>query len=365
MARDLDERFPDIREKMERGAADSLAREGLKAGLVEPWEDGYRTKDKPDTFEWWYFDAEFDDGSTAVVTYSSRPANNPSGKLRPTLLLIMKSSEGEKARLSKEFEPGDFLASSEGCDVRIGPSSVMGDLDKYRLHAEADDCSVDLTLMRSGPSWRPGSGITYSGRKEDRYFGWVVPITYGTVEGTFKFKGEEKQVRGTCYHDHNWGNFSMRSAIDHWYWGRAHVGDFTVVFVEMVTPHLPFVGSLKLHTLMLARGEEVLTDDGLPLRLHVDDFVDGPMGGSYPTRLDWTWRSDEGEITMTIRNPKLIEALDTLDQTPRWQRPLVHLLANPYYYNFNADFELAVDLKGVKVVEQGRALYEFQHLQKK
>ncbi len=365
MAKELEDRFPDIKERMEKGTAESLAREGLKAGVVEPWEDGYRTKDKPGTFEWWYFDCEFDDGSTAVVTYTSRPANNPKGDLRPTLLLIMKSAEGDKVRLTKEFEPGDLSASVEGCDVRIGPNTVKGDLNRYEMQAEADDCAVDLTLTRVGPSWRPGSGITYGGRKEERYFGWVVPVTFGTVEGTVTFKGEKKQVKGTCYHDHNWGNFSLQSAIDHWYWGRAHVGDFTVVFVQMVTPYVPFVGSLNMPTLMLARGEEVLTDNGLPLRLETSDYVDGPLGGSYPTKLDWTWHSDEGDIALTIRNPKLIEALDMLDGTPEWKRPLVHLVANPYYYDFNADLELKVDLKGVKSVEQGRALYELMHLQHK
>ena len=365
MAKELEDLVPDIREKTAKELADSLAREGLKADLVEPWEDGYRTKDKPDTFEWWYFDADFDDGSTAVVTYTSRPANHPKGELRPTLLLIMRSPEGDKVRLSKEFEPGDFSASADGCDVRIGPSSVKGDLDRYELHAEAEDCSADLTFTRRGPSWRPGSGVTYSGREEERYFGWLVPITYGTVEGTVVFKGEEKQVRGTCYHDHNWGNFSLRSAIDHWYWGRAHVGDFTVVFVEIVTPHLPFVGSFNIHTLMLATGEEVLTDDGLPLRLEVGDFVEGPLGGSYPTKLDWSWHSDEGDIELTIRNPKMIEAEDELAQAPSWERALVHLVANPYYYNFNADLELSLNLKGVKAVERGRALYELMHLQHK
>jgi hypothetical protein len=133
----------------------------------------------------------------------------------------------------------------------------------------------------------------------------------------------------------------------------------------MVTPHLPSVGSLNLHTLMLAKGEEVLTDDGLPLRLETGDFVDGPLGGSYPTKLDWSWHTDEGEISLTIRNPKLIEALDMLDKTPPWKRQLVHLVANPYYYDFNADIELSVDLKGVKAVERGRALYELMHLQHK
>ncbi len=365
MAKELDDLVPDIRERMEQALPDLLAREGLQAGLVEPWEDGYRTGDRTDAFEWWYFDCEFDDGSTAVVTFSTKPSTKPKGDLRPTILLILKTPDGEKVRLSKEFEPGELSASAGGCDVRIGPSTVKGDLDRYVMHVEADDSAADLTLTRGGPSWRPGSGFTYSGRNEEKFFAWVVPITYGTVEGTLTFKGKKSEVKGTCYHDHNWGNFALTSGLDHWYWGRAHVGDFTVVFVEMVTPHLPFVGSLNLHTLMLARDEEVLTDDGLPLRLRVDDFVDGPLGGSYPTKLDWSWKSEEGEITLTIRNPRLIESLDVLEGSPRWERFLVHLFSNPYYYDFNADLELRVDLKDVKAVEKGQALYELMHLQQK
>ncbi len=181
------------------------------------------------------------------------------------------------------------------------------------------------------------------------------------MEGTVRFKGLEKQVKGTCYHDHNWGNFSLKSGLDHWYWGRAHVGEFTVVFVEMVTPHIPMLGTLNLHTFMLARGGEVLTDDGLPLRLRADDFVDGPLGGAYPRKLDWSWHGDEGEIALVIRNPKPIEALDIQDGKPRWERPLAHLFGNPFYYNFNADLELSVDLKGVKAIERGKALYELMH----
>ena len=342
--------------------AEALEREGLKTGVVEPWEDGYRTAEQPDAFEWWYFDAEFDDGGNAVVTFNSSSLTHPKGPLRPSLLLIMKSPEGKKVRMIPEFKAEELSSAAEGCDVRLGDNHVNGDLERYELHVEVESYAADLVYTRNAPSWRPGSGISYSGREKSNYFGWVVPIPYGTVEGTVVFEGEKRQVKGTCYHDHNWGNVSPGMEIDHWYWGRAHVGDFTVIFVEMVTRHIIGLGSMKLHTFLLARGDEILTDDGLPLTLTASDFLKGPGGKSYPTKLDWEWTGEEGSVTLTLRNPEMIESIDMLQGTPRWERPLVHLIASPFYYDFNADMELTVDLKGVKATERGTALFELMML---
>ncbi len=49
-----------------------------KAGLGESvalWEDGQRCDSGPGFFEWWYFDAHLDDGTTAVVVFP--PSRSP------------------------------------------------------------------------------------------------------------------------------------------------------------------------------------------------------------------------------------------------------------------------------------------------
>jgi hypothetical protein len=40
---------------------------------VALWEDGQRVPTSPGYFEWWYFDAHFEDGSTAVIVYATSP----------------------------------------------------------------------------------------------------------------------------------------------------------------------------------------------------------------------------------------------------------------------------------------------------
>lgn len=355
----------ELRKKIAEDNAKTLEKMGLKLDKVEPWEDGYRTANESDAFEWWYFDCQFDDGSTCVITFSTKPNTKPKSPLAPAVLIMSRSSDGESKRASRDAEPSQFSSSKESCDVKIGPSWVKGDLDHYELHAEADNLSADLSFERKAPSWRPGAGATFMDSEKTKYFAWVVPVPYGTVEGTMSIEGNTAQVKGTVYHDHNWGNFVLAGMIDHWYWGRAHAGEYSLIFSQMTTAGIFGFGAVKLPVFFLAKGEEILTGDGLPMTLKVSDFVEGPGGRHYPEKLDLNWHAEEGTIEIKIRNPKLIESLDMLEDIKWFIKPLVHVVMNPYYYDFDAEMEIEIDFKGIKSSESGRVIYEQMLFHKK
>jgi hypothetical protein len=364
-AKDLD-LTDELRKKIAEANEDALERLGLNPDTVETWEDGFRTADEQEeAFEWWYFDSQFDDGSACVITFSTKPHTRPKGPLVPEILIMTRSKDEKRRKETWSGEPSDLEASTDACDVRIGPSHVSGDLDDYELHAEAGGLTADLRIHREAPSWRPGASVTYLDPEKTKYFAWVVPVPYGTVEGTLGDESGERKVKGTVYHDHNWGNFLLSWMLDHWYWGRAHVGDYTAIFVQMVTAGIFGFGAVKLPTLYLADSERIITGDGFPLHLVTSDFVEGPGGRTYPTKLDFDWQTEEGRIHLKLRNPELIESIDTLSDVPSVLKPLVHLVLNPYYYDFLADFELDIDLEGIKARENGKALFEQMLFHKK
>jgi hypothetical protein len=349
---------PELRKKFAEETAAALERLGLKPGEVEVWEDGYRTAKEEDAFEWWYFDAQFDNGDTAVIVFNTKPHTKPRAPLSPSVLVIYKPRDAERESFNLKFAPGDLSASTNHCDVRIGRNWVRGDLSNYGLHAESEGITVDLTTKREAPSWRPGAAISYFNSAKTKYFAWVVPIPYGTINGTVTRGGKTTEVKGTVCHDHNWGNAVMGSMLDHWYWGRSHIGEFSIIFAQLVTITIFGRGGVKLPVFFLAKGDHILTEDGLPLILETGDEREGPGGQTYPTRLDFRWETEEGKVLMAIRNPKLIEAIDMTEDMPHWTRPLIHLVANPLYYDFDAEMELTVDLEGVKAKESGRAIFE-------
>jgi hypothetical protein len=62
-----------------------LQRDGLTE-TVAPWEDGLRAETGPGHFEWWYFDAHLDDGSTAVIVFATKSLLARKGSLRSQLV---------------------------------------------------------------------------------------------------------------------------------------------------------------------------------------------------------------------------------------------------------------------------------------
>ncbi len=211
--------------------------------VVELWEDGFRTDIGRGFFEWWYFDAHLDDGSTVVIVYMTKSIMEYKGPLKPGLMMTITRPDGVKLAESPKYSSDLFSASKESCDVKIGPNWVQGDLHTYQLHAEAEGMDADLTFSGIVPPWRPRDGKAFFG-DYDHYFGWVAPIPHGSVSGTLTYDGKTHNVTGAGYHDHNWGNLALPSVQDHWYWGRAQFDDFTVLFVEQTTSKT--YGSKKL-----------------------------------------------------------------------------------------------------------------------
>jgi predicted secreted hydrolase len=350
---------PEVRAKLDAAQAEAMQSLGLDPKVVAVWEDGFRSADEVDhSFEWWYFDMQLDDGSTLVATYNTKPNTAPDGPLDPSVLIIYHGADGTKVRADTHHPAEEFSAAKDRCDVRIGPNTVSGDLECYQLHLDDADVTADLMIERHSPSWRPGAGTTYFDAARSQRFSWVVPVPYGSVSGTVTAGGQTRTVTGSAYHDHNWGNKVMEAGLDHWFWGRAHIGDFTVVYALITTKGLFGVGALNLPTFMLAKGDELLTDDMLPLRLETHDEVAGPGHQSYPTELEWSWHADGSSVTMTVTNVEMIEALDMSGAHHGLGQALLHAFDHPMYYDFNADMELRVKLEGIDETVTGRTLFE-------
>lgn len=346
-----------------------MAREGLTE-TIQPWEDGIRAPTGPGNFEWWYFDAHFDDpanhehlrGATAVIVFATKPLLERSGPLKPTLLITITLPDGRKINHFPVFPASQFSASKQGCDVKLGSNWTHGDLHRYELHAAHQGITTDLVFTGLVPAWRPGAGKAYFGDL-DHSFGWLPSIPYGSVEGTITIDGQTYNVRGSGYHDHNWGNVGLNDVMDHWYWGRAHLGEYTLIFVQQIGA--ASYGGTAMPVFMLARGSEILLGDGQPLTLRTADFIAHPGGRAYPREVDFTWQDGSQTISLVLRQPKLIEAISLLASFPAWQRTLFRLFANPYYFRFNADLHLSIHLDHLQAEEHGQALYEIMIMQGK
>lgn len=236
----------------------------LDPGRIQPWEDGLRTDPGTRSFEWWYYDCRLEDGTRITVELHTKPpAVSPSAPLMPFVSLVMLRPDGSLVVKNTIVSPDAFSASREGCDVRIGEHWCRGDLRHHQLHVELEGTVIDLEMTSELPPWRPATGHMFLGEDESRYIAWLPVMPRARVTAEITAGGRRERLAGVGYHDHNWGNVAPASAIDHWYWGHAHVGEYTAVMLRAVS-HAKY-GNEVLVAFLLARGGEALAQgtDGL------------------------------------------------------------------------------------------------------
>lgn len=276
-----------------------------------PAEDGDHYSPEPNFFEWWYFDAAFDDGGYLVAILHSSLYNAVDHK--PTLDLRYYPPEGAPVVTIGRFDRTAYRAAPDHCEVQIEECLAVDDGDHYRLSLRHGPLAAELTFFHELPGWRAGTGHLFFDAATGHHFDWIVPCPRACVTGHLTVAGKSRSVSGVGYHDHNWGNLYLRSAFRRWTWGRVLATDWTVLFGDVIgredgseeTPHVtPF---------MLAQGQEILlTTD----RLHIveEDLTrESRTGVDYFRRLGLTAEGKHdsvGTVRMTLTARRAIEALN-------------------------------------------------------
>ncbi len=328
---------------MEEDVTAAAAHQPAFTEALAPWEDGQRVPIRPDTFEWWYFDTIMDDGSTCVVNFLTKADTGKIGPLTPSIQFNISRPDGTYLQFLHSYPVDTYSASTDHCNVHIGPNWVHGTGHDYNLYAEGDGMEADLTLSDLVPGWRFGPALTPE-QATAQSLGWQPIIPSGTVRGTLTYDGQEHQVLGTCYHDHQWGHISPNSTstpYDYWYWGRAHVDDYSTVFAEIVPK--PGTNAELQRVFMLARGSRILTVNPKPLTVSAVQDRTASNGTRYPGHVELDWQSDNKSVRIRLTNPAIIANFGK-------------------YLRFLSDIEMRIDDGETKSTGSAKAIWEVLHL---
>lgn len=323
---------------------------------AQVWEDGLRTDPSKKSFEWWYFDANFEGGTTAVITFFTKQPAHASGPLNPQITVVITKPDKTKLTFTKYYPTGQFTASKEACNVTMGPNKVSGDLKTYTLHFDIPGLTGDLVFNRVAPS--------YSTAPEDKskpeYFGWFPSIPYGTVKGSLTYEGKTQSLTGVGYHDHNWGLIDIKDVCQYWYWGRGNAGDYYMIFSVMILPKI--LGGAHASILYLAKKDKILIGDSNHLEMTRTDINPPvPKMGHLPTSLTFTYKNGSDLVEISLKNTELIESLNPLLGEPWWKK-LLHPFDKPLYVRYNATLDLDINVDGKNDTQKGNGLYEIMIL---
>jgi hypothetical protein len=333
---------------------------GILPHQPQPREDAMRTAGKEGSYEWWYSDAEFEDGTTVVTVFYTKNYFDVPGPSHPTVNIDITYPDGTKISQAFQEPKGTLLnAHKEICDVKIGNCSLKYTEDKYILHFEAGDITYHAEMISKLPMWRPNTGHWLYGNQAEFFFAWFVAQPASAIHATLKIGSTSTALKGTGYHDHNWGNIGMDKLMNHWYWGRAKIGDYDIIACDIIAEKK--YNYKRLPVFMIAKEGQIITDDQSATQITRKDSITHPTTRKFMDNhlIYMQPLSNSESYTIEFIREKDIISISLLELvSPLKRRIATFLRLNPTYTRTLGKVKMTHEKEGRKECLEREGLWE-------
>lgn len=298
-------------------------------------------------FEWWYFDAIFDDDSSLAGSLSINGYHSLPETIEAISDFTLNINNKEKMEVQKNFNHKEILLLEN--IITIGKNKIERNRYNTLLHLEKDNCELTLNFKRilSGFSWGRDGRVIFT-RGGDRYLAWLVPLPRAEVSGILKTSKGTFNLKGLGYNDHTWGTISLKDNISHWHWGRIHLEELTLIFAEIVFKN-------KTQIISLAIGEReklVYTNSKISKVSLVTPTQYKGRKPKIPYSFKLIYQDQKIYLNLDLNAEKVLKE----KLRPR----KVSFFSKPYYARFISTVDGKIVLDGEELINGyiGRALHE-------
>ena len=334
---------------------------GVKPNTVEVWEDGLRGSEKPNNseWEWWYFDAIMDDGTSLIIQFLNPALLLPNRA--PAVNFQITTPDGKHHRTILESTPDEDSFGEGKCDVHFGRNSFVGDLKNYTLHVEENDqFGADIRFTNLGTPFRPGTAYFAFGDHDEDYYTWLCIAPKCKVEGTLLIDGKQVAVCGYGYHDHQWGSKPYMAFFNNWTWSRQSLNGYSVTMFNMVSCK---EYGYKRFPIVFIENEagEIVFDSYEDVEYTMESTLfDSVSGKTYPAVQRQIFHQGDLTLEYTLTPRKTLESmLHFPNPTPEQAKEFAERGQKPSYMRFLGEGRVKLT-KGndVLIDETGELIYE-------
>ena len=204
--------------------------------------DGTRTPDSGNFFEWWYFDLELRNRYHVHVEWHS-PIFYFKDAFNTLVVRIHKYNNmlGNSKGMNNKYQPvkafhyhrSSVFQSEKKCEIIFPSGYIKEENGKYFINVLEKGLRIDLELSRLLPPLSIENDKLYQTKNEREYLGWCVTLPKAAATGKIEIDGNPIEVKGLCYHDHNWGNLNFKKKLQGWV--RVFFRDFSVIFGDITS----------------------------------------------------------------------------------------------------------------------------------
>ncbi|MBN1281071.1 MAG: hypothetical protein JXA00_05420 [Candidatus Thermoplasmatota archaeon] len=192
-------------------------------------DDAFHGRGKLPFTEWWYFQAMFDNGYSALMS-----VRVVSGLLDLVCIRLDIYNNSMVLSHQKRWYPlRDVVLSSERPFIQVqGHTLMSGSYDDstqtftFVVNVTFPESAAQLCFVGTTTGWKgelPGGEW------------WVVSLPNADVTGALRVHNTVVNVTGVGYHDHDWNFRRKTGATRGWQWGTCCTQQYTVVWANMLS----------------------------------------------------------------------------------------------------------------------------------
>lgn len=335
---------------------------GVNPDFIERWEEQRRTDDSKGTWEWWYFDGIMNDGSKIVIQFFTKTNEAVSGSIgAPNLAIKITTPDGVKYEEHPHFSLDETTYGKGKCDVHFGKNKFVGDFKDYEIHVEpVNGLGADLKIHSVSQPYRPGTAYFEIG---DKYYTWLCAMPKGEVTGTITVNGEEIDVCGTGYHDHQWGTMNLLQIWNHWLWSRQSFNDYSILVFDMTAQRK--LGSKRFPIMFIEdKDGRIIFESHNNVKYDLlESYVDDESGKVYPKSSRYEFENDDKKVVYTITEEAILENTTMGKAMPLKTRIALKAIGlNPSYARYSGTGTLIISEKVNDEFERsGELIFEFMY----
>ncbi|MCD6107029.1 MAG: hypothetical protein J7J57_02320 [Caldisericaceae bacterium] len=258
--------------------------------------------------EWWYFTGFLNQKFGFELTFFKIefPPNVGILKLFPiwiTSHFAITDIENKKFLFRERLSPVFHIGTDKILEIRNTNTSLFANAQSYNLQADFKEYSMFLTFSPSKTTVHHGdNGIAQMGNTGNSYY---YSITSLKAKGTLRRKDEVLNVKGSVWHDHQWGNFKIHP---YWDWFSLRLNNNVDIMAFNLRNNRENVIN-QLITIRLEDGT-ILRDNTFDLQVLDKDFCAGKK--QYPEH--WKLTSKYGEFFIhSVMEGQIIHSFFTPD----------------------------------------------------
>jgi hypothetical protein len=300
----------------------------------------------PTSWNWWYQDADFDNGYMLMTSFHFGVPRPPGGADQRFIEFQIYSPEGERYFVRPRFAKEECMASERKTDVVMGRNFYREGKTCHHLYFSEGDLGCDLIYEPIVPGYQADLSWIPAVSKD---FGWYMMAIKSKVSGTITLKGKTTNVTGYGYQEHAWDRVPMGSiglpGPEHGFWGRIYQGEWSILWQNGAL----FVGKGNK---MILESTKATTQ---PL-----DFTTRDTSVERPEVIIFKI-NDPGQAEGGIRFKvtKVLIFMDLLSRFKPFQKWFTGVyIGKAGYFRYLLDYDMNLKILGEKVAGKGKSWCE-------